>query len=77
MIRAAFAASQFSTHWSATILIRPLSMKGFRISIWPVLSRWALLSVGLPPRRTKFPLFLAARTPRAWARPTSTLSKEM
>jgi len=28
-------------------------MRGLRTSIWPWRNRWALLSVGLPPRRTK------------------------
>ena len=52
-------------------------MRGFNISIWPFLNRMALLSGGLPPRSTKLPLFLTARTPRACERPTSVLSNEM
>jgi hypothetical protein len=76
MMRAALAASQFCTHSSATIRMRPLSMRGLRTSIWPLRSSRALLSVGLPPRRTKLPLLRADRTPRACARPTSTLSNE-
>lgn len=72
----ALAGSQFSTHWSATTVICFLSMRGWRTSIWPLRKRWALLSVGLPPRRTNLPESLTARTPLAWLRPTSTLSKE-
>jgi len=87
MIFSAFAASQLSTHWSATTLIRPWSMYGFSTSSCPCRTRIALLSVGLPPISISLtglsfvhlPLSIcsALTTPSAWFRPTSVLLKEM